>query len=67
MWTSVSPCLEDVMHDDPTAGTAASSPGAASPPEHSTRAPRVRQGLTFVHFPAQHKHLLWDRGCIEGV
>jgi len=33
--------LEDVMHDPP-AGTAASPPGDASPPEHSTRAPRVR-------------------------
>jgi hypothetical protein len=25
------------------------------------------QGLTLVHFPAQLKHFLWDRGCIEEV
>jgi hypothetical protein len=24
----------------------------------------VRQGLTLVHFSAQRKRLLWDRGCI---
>jgi len=24
----------------------------------------VRQGLTLVHFPAQRKRFLWDRGCI---
>jgi len=23
-----------------------------------------RQGLTLVHFSAQRKRLLWDRGCI---
>ena len=26
-----------------------------------------RQGLTLVHFLAQRKHLVWDRGCIQGV
>ena len=25
------------------------------------------QGLTLVHFSAQRKRLLWDRGCAEGV
>jgi len=24
----------------------------------------VRQGLTLVHFSAQRKRLLWERGCI---
>ena len=24
----------------------------------------ARQGLTLVHFPAQRKRFLWDRGCI---
>jgi len=23
-----------------------------------------RQGLTLVHFLAQHKRFLWDRGCV---
>ena len=23
-----------------------------------------RQGLTLVHFSAQRKHFVWDRGCI---
>jgi hypothetical protein len=23
-----------------------------------------RQGLTLVHFPAQRKRFLWDRGCV---
>ena len=26
-----------------------------------------RQGLTLVHFSAQRKRFLWDRGCIEGL
>ena len=25
---------------------------------------RWRQGLTLVHFSAQRKHFVWDRGCI---
>jgi len=25
------------------------------------------QGLTLVHFSAQRKRFLWDRGCIEGL
>jgi hypothetical protein len=25
------------------------------------------QGLTIVHFLAQHKRFLWDRGCIKGL
>ena len=25
------------------------------------------QGLTLVHFSAQLKRFLWDRGCIEGL
>jgi sulfate adenylyltransferase subunit 1 (EFTu-like GTPase family) len=25
-----------------------------------------RQGLTLVHFSAQHQRFLWDRGCIQG-
>jgi len=25
------------------------------------------QGLTLVHFLAQHKRFLWDRECIEGL
>jgi len=29
-------------------------------------APR-RQGLTLVHFSAQLKRFVWDRGCIEGL
>jgi hypothetical protein len=24
----------------------------------------VNQGLTFVHFAAQRKRFLWDRGCM---
>jgi len=24
----------------------------------------ARQGLTLVHFSAQRKRFLWDRGCI---
>jgi len=27
----------------------------------------LSQGLTLVHFSAQRKHFLWDRGCIEGL
>jgi len=23
------------------------------------------QGLTLVHFSAQRKHFMWDRGCIR--
>ena len=26
-----------------------------------------QQGLTLVHFSAQRKRFLWDRGCIEGL
>jgi len=26
-----------------------------------------RQGLTLVHFSAQRKRCLWDRGCILGL
>ena len=25
-----------------------------------------RQGLTLVHFSAQLKRFLWDRGCLQG-
>ena len=25
------------------------------------------QGLTLVHFSAQHERFLWDRGCAEGL
>jgi len=25
----------------------------------------LRQGLTLVHFSAQHKRFLWDRRCIH--
>jgi hypothetical protein len=25
-----------------------------------------RQALTLVHFSAQLKRLLWDRGCVQG-
>jgi len=25
-----------------------------------------RQGLTLVHFSAQQKRFLWDRGCVTG-
>jgi hypothetical protein len=25
------------------------------------------QGLTLVHFSAQRKRFLWDRGCVQGV
>jgi len=25
------------------------------------------QGLTLVHFSAQRKHFLWDRGCVQGL
>ena len=25
------------------------------------------QGLTIVHFSAQHKRFLWDRGCGQGL
>ena len=25
------------------------------------------QGLTLVHFSAQRKRFLWDRGCISGL
>ena len=33
------------------------------------RAAHVRcgQGLTLVHFPAQRKRFLWDRGCVQGL
>jgi len=27
----------------------------------------LRQGLTLVHFSAQRKRILWDRGCIKGL
>jgi hypothetical protein len=27
----------------------------------------VGQGLTIVHFSAQLKRFLWDRGCVEGL
>jgi len=26
-----------------------------------------KQGLTLLHFSAQRKRYLWDRGCIEGL
>jgi hypothetical protein len=26
-----------------------------------------RQGITLVHFSAQRKRFLWDRGCIKGL
>ena len=28
------------------------------------RGGHARQGLTLVHFSAQRKRFLWDRGCI---
>jgi hypothetical protein len=27
----------------------------------------VAQGPTLLQFPAQRKHLLWDRGCLRGI
>ena len=27
----------------------------------------LQQGLTLVHFSAQRKRYLWDKGCIEGL
>jgi len=34
---------------------------------HGQRGDARRQGLTLVHFLAQRKQLVWDRGCIEGL
>jgi len=28
---------------------------------------RIRQGLILVHFSAQLKRFLWDRGCLQGL
>jgi hypothetical protein len=33
-----------------------------APPPHTSR-----QGLKFVHFPAQLKRFMWDRGYIQGL
>jgi len=33
----------------------------------ASSAPPVYQWLTLVHFLAQRKHFLWDRGCIQGL
>ena len=46
---------------DPHAGAGAVARGGAPP-----RAP-LAQGLTLVHFLAQRKHFLCDRGSIQGV
>jgi len=27
----------------------------------------AKQGLTLLHFSAQLKRFLWDRGCIQGL
>jgi hypothetical protein len=32
--------------------------------ERDLRLAEERQGLTLVHFSAQRKRFLWDRGCI---
>jgi len=37
------------------------TPPPAPPPAASV------QGLKLVHFSAQRKRVLWDRGCIQGV
>jgi len=33
----------------------------------TSMAATVLQGLKLVHFSAQRKRFLWDRGCIQGV
>ena len=36
-------------------------------PGQARRAAGRRQGLTLVHFSAQLKRFLWDRGCIQAL
>jgi len=58
MGTSVSPWLRSTVGAALSA-TADTTSGAGTPVSTTTG-----QGLTLVHFPAQCKRFLWDRGCI---
>jgi len=40
--------------------------GAAEKPMSGTPSASA-QGLTLLHFSAQRKRFLWDRGCIQGL
>jgi hypothetical protein len=61
MTTSVSSCLE--------AGGALAGPVADLVDEDAAHdlVGAGDQGLTLIHFSAQCKHLLRDRGCIRGI
>ena len=50
----------------PTSSSVSSAaPRAATSARMCRSAPR--QGLSLVHFSAQRKRFLWDRGCIKGL
>jgi len=40
---------------------------AAAPGELLAGDRRARQGLTLVHFSAQLKRFLWNKGCFQGL
>jgi hypothetical protein len=46
----------------PLASAALTASVAAAP-----ASPPVNQGLTLVHFLAQRKRFLWNRGCLSGL
>jgi hypothetical protein len=59
---------EDLEVEDSEAAKAAAAAGsaaaAATTAEATEEAATVEQGLTLVHFPAQRKRFLRDKGCI---
>jgi hypothetical protein len=56
-------CQHGVKLHCPTSTAAAAAARAAA---DSLRAAAI-QGLTLVHFSAQLKRWLWDRGCMQGM
>jgi hypothetical protein len=53
--TSVSPCLRHGRQLVPAEA------------QHVQRSEPTEQGVTLVHFLAQHKHFLWGVGYLEDV
>ena len=59
---SVSPTVKASGLNDASTFFAVSDSSA-----RSTHTGASRQGLTLVHFSAQRKRFMWDRGCMYGV
>jgi hypothetical protein len=53
---------------NPPPGPPPPAPSPLTPPANAhilLSADAACQGLTLVHFSAQRKHFLWDRGCVQ--